>query len=154
MRLTPVGKIVIVLLVIGFVSGVWRYWNRIAPGPQEHPSVVPKKIDLPTGPNGQGGSSSSGDATTASLPAGDAPGCADKPEVRLLGYAWNAQMGMLLANGGPQATVGSLMCQHGVNLKWSRQDDNGKMQEALVSFATDLSRGNANPTRGAPAQEI
>ena len=77
------------------------------------------------------------------------PGCADKPEVRLLGYAWNAQMGLLYANGGAQATPGSLMCRHGVNLKFIRQDDNGKMQEALVAFATQLSQGNPNPDKGA-----
>src|SRR5258706_6720895 len=58
-------------------------------------------------------------------------------------------MGMLFANGGPQTTSGSLMAKHGVNFKWSRQDDNGKLTEALVTFATELSRGNANPTKGA-----
>ena len=40
------------------------------------------------------------------------------------------------------------MCKHGVNLKFSRQDDNGKMQEALTAFATELSQGNANPHKG------
>jgi len=69
------------------------------------------------------------------------PGCADKPEVRLLGYAWNAQMGLLYANGGAQAAPGSLMCRHGVNLKFIRQDDNGKMQEALTAFATQYAQG-------------
>ena len=69
--------------------------------------------------------------------------------MRLLGYAWNAQMGLLYANGGPQATPGSLMCKHGVNLKFIRQDDNGKMQEALTAFATQLAQGNPNPDKGA-----
>ncbi|MBV9467841.1 MAG: hypothetical protein JOZ57_01195, partial [Abitibacteriaceae bacterium] len=146
MRLTPVGKIVILVLAIGFASGVWRYWNRIAPVAKESQSVVPKKIDLPSSSNVSAISSNSGGG---SVPTGDAAGCTGKPEVRLLGYAWNAQMGMLLAAGGPQATVGSLMCKHGVNFKFSRQDDNGKLQEALVAFATDLSRGNPNPARGA-----
>ena len=67
----------------------------------------------------------------------------------MLVWAWNAQMGAMLANGGPQAATGSLMCKHGVNLKFIRQDDSSKMQEALVAFATELSRGNANPTKGA-----
>jgi len=35
----------------------------------------------------------------------------------------------------------------GVNLKWARQDDNGKLTDALVAFATDLSQGNPNQTR-------
>jgi hypothetical protein len=58
-------------------------------------------------------------------------------------------MGLMYANGGKQAATGSLMCKRGVNLKLIRQDDSAKMQEALVAFATDLSRGNANPTKGA-----
>ena len=56
---------------------------------------------------------------------------------------------MLLANGGAQATQGSLMCENGVNLKWARQDDNSKLQEALVTFATALSKGEKNPKSGA-----
>ena len=67
----------------------------------------------------------------------------------MLVWAWNAQMGLMYANGGPQATKGSAMCGQGVNLKLSRQDDSGKMQEALVSFATALSKGEKTPTAGA-----
>ena len=69
-------------------------------------------------------------------------------QIRGLVWAWNAQMGMMFANGGPETTSGSLMASHGVNLKLTRQDDAGKMQESLVEFATQLSQGNAQPTRG------
>jgi OmpA-OmpF porin, OOP family len=41
------------------------------------------------------------------------------------------------------------MCNAGVNLRLLRQDDSGKMQEALVAFATELKDGVANPTKGA-----
>src|SRR5262249_29716735 len=73
----------------------------------------------------------------------------DKPEVRMLIWAWNAQMGAMFANGGPEASTGSLMCKHNVNLKFIRQDDSGKMQEALGAFATELHQGTANPSKGA-----
>jgi outer membrane protein OmpA-like peptidoglycan-associated protein len=66
-----------------------------------------------------------------------------------LGYAWNGQLGMLYAAGDSPATPNGLMCQNGVDLKWARQDDNSKLQEALVAFATELSRGNPQPKGGA-----
>lgn len=144
MKLTPVGKIVTLILVAGAAAGVYRYWNKLAPEAAAKKTVVPRVADLPDAKTG-----GSALIQTDFNAAGDEPGCTGKPEVRLLGYAWNAQMGMLLANGGAQATRGSLMCKNGVNFKWSRQDDNGKLQEALVTFATELSRGNKNPTKGA-----
>jgi outer membrane protein OmpA-like peptidoglycan-associated protein len=58
-------------------------------------------------------------------------------------------MGAMFANGGPRSTAGSLLCKHGVNLKMERQDDCNKMQEALVTFATELSHGDPNPAKGA-----
>jgi OOP family OmpA-OmpF porin len=148
MRFTPVGKVVVLLLTIGVATGVYRSWNKIgaaiAPAAAQKGALVPKKIDLPNADPGQSNSSGA-----AFVQAGEGAGCTDKPEVRLLGYAWNAQMGMHLANGGPQATSGSLMCKNGVNLRFTRQDDNAKLQEAMVAFATELSQGKKNPTKGA-----
>ena len=34
---------------------------------------------------------------------------ASKPIVRIAGYAWNAESGLIVANGGPKTTKGSLM---------------------------------------------
>jgi OOP family OmpA-OmpF porin len=147
MRLKPTGKLVILILVVGLAFGAYRMWNKIAPEAAVKSSVEVKKIDLVTN-DGGGGGGGEGSTSVPYTAAGDEPGCTDKPEVRLLGYAWNAQMGMHLANGGPRATKGSLMCKHGVNFKFERQDDNGKLQEALVAFATELSQGHANPSKG------
>lgn len=150
MHLKPLGKLAILILVVGLAVGVWRSWSRLAPSAAAKNSVVPGKISLPTNEavaGGNGGSDGGGGASM--VPVALNPGCADKPEVRLLGYAWNAQMGLLYANGGAQATPGSLMCRHGVNLKFIRQDDNGKMQEALTAFATQYAQGNPNPDKGA-----
>ncbi len=144
MKLTPVGKMTMLVVVAGAAFGVYRSWDKIAPGAAAKDSVTPQKIELP----GQAATGTALAQTNFTV-AGDNPGCTTDPEVRVLGYAWNAQQGMLLANGGAQATQGSLMCEHGVNLSWARQDDNSKLQEALVTFATALSRGEKNPTKGA-----
>ena len=146
MHIKPLGKLVILILVVGVAIGVWRSWSKLAPDAAAKNSVVPGKISLPTNDSVTPSDSTS---SASVVPVSLNPGCADKPEVRLLGYAWNAQMGLLYANGGAQAAPGSLMCQRGVNLKFIRQDDNGKMQEALTAFATQLAQGEPAPNKGA-----
>ena len=146
MHIKPLGKLVILILVVGIAIGVWRSWSKLAPDAAAKNSVVPGKINLPTNDSVTPPDSTS---SASVVPVSLNPGCADKPEVRLLGYAWNAQMGLLYANGGAQAAPGSLMCQKGVNLKFIRQDDNGKMQEALTAFATQFAQGEPHPDKGA-----
>jgi len=149
MKLTPFGKLIIVvaLLVAAFFS-VKRFapglMDKIAPAAKGKESVVPERADLPDLPQG----TSVSEVRNVSMP-GERPGCEDRPEVRFLHWAWNAQMGMMFATGGKQATEGSLMCKNGVNLKLTRQDDAGKMQEELITFATELQRGDDQPDKGA-----
>ena len=147
MKIKPAGKILLLILSIGVAFGLWRGWQKfgdaILPSASGGNSVVPGKVDLPN-PDANPGS-----GVVAYTAPGSAAGCSDKPEVRMLVWAWNAQMGLMLANGGPQATSGSQMCNNNVNLKLSRQDDVSKMQADMLAFATDLSQGNAQPKRGA-----
>jgi outer membrane protein OmpA-like peptidoglycan-associated protein len=118
--------------------------DALVPEAQVRPSLVPAKAELPqmVEPSNPGAS-----AGTTRMP-GTQPGCSNLPEVRIDLWAWNSQMGAMFANGGPQATEGSLMCQHGVNLRFVRQDDPSKMREDLVAFANKLSQGEAHPTTG------
>jgi outer membrane protein OmpA-like peptidoglycan-associated protein len=69
--------------------------------------------------------------------------------VRLDLWAWNAQLGLMAATGGPQSAEGSLMCGQGVNLKLVRQDDATKMREDLVAFASAFRKGEPQPHDGA-----
>ena len=150
MKLTPLGKaiIVVALLVAAFFS-VRRFFpdllDKIVPAAKTREAVVPSKADLPDLPASQAANASN---RNVAMP-GSGPGCDNLPEVRFYHWAWNAQMGLMFATGGPQATEGSLMCKNGVNLKFVREDDAGKMQEALIAFANDLKNGNTQPKKGA-----
>ena len=92
-------------------------------------------------------------ATAASAAPADpkpaAKDCLAQPEVRMLIWAWNSQMGAMVANGGAQTQKDSLVCRNGVNLRFIRQDDPTKMQEDLITFANDLKSGVAQPAKGA-----
>jgi outer membrane protein OmpA-like peptidoglycan-associated protein len=82
-------------------------------------------------------------------PVATGPGCADHQEVRMLIWAWNAQQGLLFANGGAQATADSLMCKHGVNLQLTRQDAVDQMQAELINCASELAGGAPECGHGA-----
>ena len=145
-RIEKGGWALIFLIGAGlFAYSLYSYgWlDKLIPSARVRESTVPGKIDLP--PVTQTGSVN---VAPVPLPT-NKRGCEDKPEVRLYLWAWNAQMGLMFANGGAQATAGSLMCGKNVNLRLIREDDTSKMQEALVSFASSLKGGEANPSKGA-----
>lgn len=142
MRLTPLAKGLITFLVLAVIGGIILFKDKLAPeAKQKVESNVPPVAKLPE----------DGIAATPSIPpiTPGAPGCTDKPEVRFYHWAWNAQMGLMLATGGPQATADSLMCQNGVNLKLIREDNVDTMQSLMLSFAEKLKAGEQNPAEGA-----
>jgi outer membrane protein OmpA-like peptidoglycan-associated protein len=142
-RLTLAAKIFIAAVIVGVAVLIFvlnpGLLGRVAP-PSESKvgSNVPPIASLPGDPAGTF-------ATVADAPGG----CTNLPEVRLVQFAWNAQMGTMLATGGKQAANGSAMCQNGVNLKLIREDNTDNMQALLVTFAEKLSKGDPNPKDGA-----
>lgn len=150
MKLKTPGKIAVFIIVIGALFGGYRFLNArgivpdLVPGAKTVASEVPIKIDLPEGP---GKGLDQGRLDDIRMPGENTASGGD--EVRFLLWAWNSQMGLMFANGGPKTTEGSLMNKNGVNLSLIRQDDPSKMQEALVTFATELQRGTAQPKNGA-----
>ena len=139
MRLTPFAKVFVSVVILS-VLGAAIYYNpgllsRVAPPAQRPVSNIPPVAELPEQP----------------FPSAPDPsaGCAPLPEVRFYHWAWNAQMGLMLATGGKQATAGSLMCSHGVNLRLIREDNTDNMQSLMAAFAEELKKGVANPAKGA-----
>ena len=145
MRLTTTARAVLAALIVGSTA-IALYNNpsllgKVAPEAtaQQTKSNIPPVATLP-------GESVKGAPAAAS---DSAPGCAHLPEVRFYHWAWNAQMGLMLANGGKQAAAGSLMCQHGVNLKLVREDSADQMAAAMTVLAEAMKRGEAEPQKGA-----
>ena len=72
------------------------------------------------------------------------------PEVRFYHWAWNAQMGLMLATGGKQAIAGSLMCKQRRQPQahprgQHRQDAGGRWSPSPRRSR----RATRNPTKGA-----
>ena len=70
------------------------------------------------------------------------------PLVKLAGYAWNAQSGIIVANGGPKTTKGSLMEKSKVNLEIIRQDWLTELRNQHMKFVDEFDKGNNNPKEG------
>jgi OOP family OmpA-OmpF porin len=89
-------------------------------------------------------------APRPAVPLGDLPTMTPVavagPQVRVLGMAWNAQLGLAFANGGETPMAGSLMAKHGVNLAFNVQNDCNVMATQLVAFAKELHSGNPYPS--------
>jgi outer membrane protein OmpA-like peptidoglycan-associated protein len=155
MKLKTSGKITILVVVVGLIFGGYRLMSAqngggggmlgglIPKGPERGSKEV-KRVDLPPDP-GQPGYMAPASLTLPST----TPANLSSPEIRFLHWAWNSQMGMMLANGGKEPMQGSLMAKKNINLHLVRQDDAVKMQEELVAFAQALKNGQKQPDVGA-----
>lgn len=70
---------------------------------------------------------------------------ASKGLIRIAEYAWNGNSGMIVANGGPRTTEGSLMEQAGVNLEIVRLDGVNDLRNMQLKFIDEFASGVAYP---------
>ena len=145
-RVKPLPKILGILVFCGgifFVVHLLVVKGLISlPGTA---AEVPKAAVLPGMPVGVVAPNAAPAVPAAPLP-GAAPANAGTV-VRASMWAWNAQMGVMFANGGPDTTTGSLMSAHNVNLHITREDDTSKMQGELMALAKGL-KDDPNTTAG------
>jgi OmpA-OmpF porin, OOP family len=145
------GKVTLLakLLIVGIVCGGSFFGLRKAaqtgliPTPGILKALVPTQIVLPE----------LKDAQLANVPPAPYPSdiAASVPSTLIRGaiWEWNAQMGLLYANGGASTTRGSFMEKRRVNLTVYRQDDTNKMQEDLISCAKEFHDGAKQCSTGA-----
>lgn len=140
-KLTFLAKAIIVLLIAGIVGAAVYY---LSPGLKVEESKQLQGLDIS---DKDVNNVSSGNELAV---PGDAPSTliSDKPLVRIGAYAWNAQSGIIVANGGPRTTEGSLMEKNGVNLEIIRQDWLSELRNLHLKFIEEYDRGTAIPKEG------
>ena len=144
-HIKPQAKIfLVVVLVLGVVFGLRTAAEHgLIPTPGIMKALVPQKAVLPDVKDAQ-----VTNVAPVAMPL-DAPATVQSTLIRGEIWEWNAQMGLLFANGGPTSTQGSLMAKRNVNLMLVRQDDTNKMQEDLVACAKELHDGAQQCSNGA-----
>jgi OmpA-OmpF porin, OOP family len=137
-------KFLVVLGVLGVVFGLRTAMQYgLIPTPNIAKALVPHAAILPELKDAK-----VANVTPQALPM-DAPASIASTPIRMEIWEWNAQLGLILANGGPSTTAGSLMAKRNVNLTLVRQDDTNKMQEDLIACAKELQGGQTQCSQGA-----
>lgn len=140
-KLTFFSKALITIVVAGLI-GVIVY--SLSPGLRTSASKTLDKLDVTD--------KDVNNVTTSAelpVPSTDASSTvSSRPLVRIGGYAWNAQSGIIVANGGPKTTKGSLMEQNGVNLEIVRQDWLSELRNLHMKFVEEFDRGQDFPKEG------
>ena len=137
-KLTTFSELLITLGVIGAILTAIYY---LSPGLKTTASKQLSGIDL----NKQEVDNKS-NAEKIELPSNSMSSDAtSKPLVRIAGYAWNAQSGLIVANGGSRTTKGSLIEKNGGNLEIIRQDWLSELRNMQLKFVEEFDQGNKFP---------
>lgn len=140
-KLTGFAKTIIVLFIAGIVGTAVYY---LSPGLKVSESKQLEGLDI-----SDRDVNNASNANLLPLPGSEVSSVvASKPLVRIGAYAWNAQSGIIVSNGGPRTTTGSLMEKNGVNLEFIRQDWLSELRNMHLKFIEEFDRGNAFPKEG------
>ncbi|KAA1246834.1 OmpA family protein [Aquimarina sp. RZ0] len=137
-KLTTLSELIIVLILLGGILGAVYYF---APGLRVGEAKQLDELNIDK--------NEVNNVTTSEklgLPSNSLSGeVKKKPLVRMAAYAWNAQSGIIVSNGGPKTTKGSLMEQNGVNLEIIRQDWLSELRNMQMKFIEEFDRGEEFP---------
>ena len=141
MRLTTLSTLLITLLIVGVIGFlIYKFSPEIAVGQSqqlEGIEVSDSDVDNVT------------DAAQLKLPGDNRSSKVnDQPLVRIAAYAWNAQSGIIGANGGRFTTEGSQMEANNVNLEIIRQDWLSELRNLQMKFVQEYDAGEKYPDQG------
>jgi OmpA-OmpF porin, OOP family len=143
-NLTFLSKALITLLVAGGIGAAVYY---LAPGLRASESKKMDKLDI-----SDKDINNMNTSAELPLPTADISTVAQsKPLIRVGGYAWNAQQGIVVANGGPKTTKGSLMERNGINLELVRQDWLTELRNLQMKFIEQYDKGQNFSKEGVAA---
>ncbi len=133
-KIKPAAKIFIAAVIVGFAFFVkWLCVDTEYIFSKELKQTVEvSSVVLPDAPKDVNGVA----VAQVGLPT-DEVASVNSAKINIEIMAWNSQMGLNYANGGPLTTKGSLMEKHGVNLSIKRQDDCNQMAANIIKFAND-----------------
>ncbi len=142
-KIKPAAKLFIAAMIVGL--GFFCKWlfidSELIFSKEVKQTVEVNSVILPDAPKDVMGAA----VTFAGLPTAETANV-NSPRINFEIMAWNSQMGLNYANGGPLTTKGSLMEKHNVNLSIKRQDDCNQMAANIIKFANDYKN---NPTMAA-----
>jgi outer membrane protein OmpA-like peptidoglycan-associated protein len=138
-KFTTMLETIILCVVVSIVlTGVYMY----APGLKASLSKQMSSLDIDTGKL-----DNVTEGKLLPLPSKDvSSSVSGQPVFRIAEYAWNGNSGMIVANGGPKTTEGSLMEAAGVNLEIVRQDMVGGLRDMQIKFVEEYDSGTPYPT--------
>lgn len=137
-KLTTLSELIIVVILLGGILGAVYYF---APGLRVGESKTLDGLNID-----KGEVNNVSDVAKIDLPSTRRSSAVKKkPLVKIAAYAWNAQSGIIVANGGPKTTKGSLMEQNGVNLEIIRQDWLSELRNMQMKFIEEFDRGEEFP---------
>ena len=140
-RLTGLSKLLIVVFLTAIIGGL-IYW--FSPGIKVEESKQLDEINV-----SDNDVNNITDASELSLPSNTrSKAVSNNPLVRIAAYAWNAQSGIIVSNGGPFTTEGSTMESNGVNLEIIRQDWLSELRNLQLKFVEEYDNGNKFPSQG------
>ncbi len=138
-KLTTLSEFILLVVLIGGVLGAIYY---LAPGLRTGKAKQLDEINLD-----KGEVNNVVNAEKLPLPSTQMSSeVSSKPVIRIAGYAWNAQSGIIVSNGGAKTTKGSLMEKNGVNLEIVRQDYLSELRNMQMKFIDEFNKGTKFPT--------